>query len=69
MGVKGEVKHLNPGFVRLKLFPEGSVLYATPENVAQYSMVSAWTCAWKHGSDGTNCGPGHDWAVFCHQSM
>ncbi|KAJ9523213.1 hypothetical protein QJQ45_023996 [Haematococcus lacustris] len=38
LGLRGEVKAANPGWVRLQLFPQGKVLYATPENVKKHAL-------------------------------
>jgi len=37
-GKKGTVVEVNPGWMRYKLFPQNKAVYATPENVAKYSM-------------------------------
>jgi hypothetical protein len=39
LGQKGEVRDASAGWVRHHLFPQGKVLYATPENVEAHAMV------------------------------
>ena len=38
LGPKGAVVDANAGWVRTSLFPQGMVLYATPDNVEKHSM-------------------------------
>lgn len=40
LGKRGAVVDANPGWVRHKLFPSGMVVYATPENLQRFTMVS-----------------------------
>ncbi|MEW5315395.1 MAG: hypothetical protein WDW38_006828 [Sanguina aurantia] len=41
LGKRGDVKTANPGWVRLRLFPAGSVVYATSDNLERYSQMSS----------------------------
>jgi hypothetical protein len=45
LGQKGEVRDASAGWVRHDLFPQGKVLYATPENVEAHAMVCASAAA------------------------
>ena len=46
LGVKGSVVEANAGWVRHVLFPRRKAVYATPENLEQFSLVRAcWTKA------------------------
>ncbi|KAF5840509.1 hypothetical protein DUNSADRAFT_16450 [Dunaliella salina] len=39
LGRRGDVTAANPGWVRHKLFPDGAVVYATPNNVKHFAMA------------------------------
>ena len=46
LGVKGSVVEANSGWMRHKLFPQGRAVYATPENIEQYSLVGEAGPGW-----------------------
>lgn len=39
LGVKGEEKHVKPGFMRNFLYPSGVATYGIPENIAKFKTV------------------------------
>lgn len=46
LGVKGSVVEANSGWMRHKLFPQGRAVYATPENIEQFSLVGKSGSQW-----------------------